>query len=106
MDSQGNLQACANCHLQAVPWTTTLASGAAAGGGYAAGATPAVFEWAAARGWLLAAGGTTPCIVHTWDLHQEKKHSQVHLQTQTQTQDQVPSIMQVTWHQATRDDVS
>lgn len=60
--------------LQAVPWATAVGSDDADSGGPV---IPAVFEWAAARGWLLAAGGTTPCVVHTWDLQQEKKHSRV-----------------------------
>jgi len=38
--------------------------------------TPAVFDWAAGRGWLLAAGGTTPSVVHTWDLRHEQKQCQ------------------------------
>lgn len=59
---------------QAVPWATAVGSEDADSCGPV---IPAVFEWAGARGWLLAGGGTTPCVVHTWDLQQEKKHSQV-----------------------------
>ena len=56
---------------QAVPWTTTVTAAEPNA------VTPAVFDWAAGRGWLLAAGGTTPSVVHTWDLQHEQKHGQV-----------------------------
>ena len=55
---------------QAVPWTTTVTAAEPNA------VTPAVFDWAAGRGWLLAAGGTTPSVVHTWDLRHEQKQCQ------------------------------
>ena len=56
--------------MQAVPWTTTVTAAEPSA------VTPAVFDWAAGRGWLLAAGGTTPSVVHTWDLRHEQKQCQ------------------------------
>ena len=44
-----------------------------------AAVSPAVYEWEAARGRLMVAGGTTPAAVHAWDLHEEKKQLQVGL---------------------------